>query len=284
MNGFVYRPTPKKAWTFGSGKARVRFGATALMPGGKGWQKFTPEYEAQSNQFCESYACTVYASLKAWITLANYYGYSLPKNCSERFNAVLAGLQPPGGDPHTSGEAIRRWGVINNDLLPFDETIKNTFEFYQPKPMDEGLITEAKKTVQKFEFGHEYLWNDSRFTGSTPNKPDILKRNLERGTICVSVHGWKKNKKGLYYKDPITDDDNHWTFLVDYKDGEYWLVDDQYKPFIKKVAWDTDFQTAELYFLKENKSGVAPMDKLYFLSVLDKLFEELKRLALRPKK
>lgn len=127
------------------------------------------------------------------------------------------------------------------------------------------------------------MWNDSRFTGSTPNKPDILKRNLERGTICVSVHGWKKNKKGLYYKDPITDDDNHWTFLVDYKEGEYWLVDDQYKPFLKKIAWDTDFQTAELYFLKENTSGLAPNDITYFQKMLKQMSEMVARLVLQFK-
>lgn len=280
--GFVYKETPKKAWVHGKGKATVRFGATALMPGGHGWSKHVPDYELQNINDVESFACTVYASLKAWITLSNYYGYSLPKNCSERFSGVMAGLSAPGGDPHTSGEAIRRWGVVHNDLLPFDETIRSTFEFYQPKPMYEGLITEAKKSVQKYELGHQYLWNDSRFRAPTQNKPDILKRNLERGPICVSVHGWKR-KNSLYYKD-ATDDDNHWTQLLDYKDGEYWIIHDQYKPFIKKVAWDTNFQTAELYFLKENTSGLAPNDITYFQKMLKQMSEMVARLLLTYRK
>ena len=282
-SGFVYKKTPPKAWVHGQGKATVRFGAVPLMPGGHGWQEYVPKYELQNINGVESYSCTVYASLKAWITLANKLGLPFPKDCSERFNAILANITPPGANPYDVGESIRQWGVIHNDLLPFDDTIKSTYEFFQPKPMDEGLIAEAKKILQKVEPGHEYLWNDSRFRAPTPNKPDILKRNLERGPICVSVHGWKKNDKGLYYKDKA-DDDNHWTMLEDYKEGEYWIINDQYKPFIKKVAWDTDFQTAQLYFLKENTSGIAPNDLNYFLKILKQMSEMVRLLALKLQK
>lgn len=278
--GYVYKPTPKKAWVLGSGKARVRFGATALMPGGKGWQKFIPEDERQNINGVESYACTVYASLKAWITLANFYGYSLPKNCSERFSGVMAGLSAPGGDPYTSSEAIRRWGVIHNDLLPFDETIRDTSEFYKPKPMDEGFIAEAKKIVQKYTLGFEYVFNESPFRAPLVlDRPRLLMYALERGPVCVSVHGWKE-KNGIYYKDKY-DADNHWTFLVGFKEDKYWLVHDQYAPFIKKVAWDTPFQTAMVYFLKPNESGIAPSDLDYFQKLLTQISEALKRLMLR---
>jgi len=282
-NGFVYAPTPPKAWTLGSKKATVRFGATFLMPDGHGWKNYVPDYELQNINDVESFACTVYGALKAWITLSNYYGYSLPKNCSERFSGVMANLGPPGGDPHVSGEAVRQWGVIHNNLLPFDETIKSTFEFYQPKPMDEGFIAEAKKSVQKYEFGHEYVFNESPFAPrQNLNRPALLKYALARGPVCVSVHGWKKNADGVYYKE-TGDSDNHWTQLLDYKEGEYWLIHDQYKPFIKKVAWDTKFQTAQVYFLKENTSGLAPNDITYFQKILKQMSEMVARLALQFK-
>lgn len=277
---YVYKPTPKKAWLFGSKKATVRFGATPLMPGGKGWQKYIPGDERQNVDGVESYACTVYASTKAWITLSNFLGYSLPKNCSERFNAILANIVPPGADPYTVCESIRKWGMIHNDLLPFDETIKNTFEFYQPKPMDEGFIAEAKKIVQKYTLGFEYIWNESPFRAPLViDRPKLLISALERGPVCVSVHGWKE-KKGVYYKDKY-DSDNHWTFLVGFKEGKYWLVHDQYAPFLKKLDWNYNFQTAMVYFLKPNKSGVAPVDVDYFTRLLNKMLETLKRLALK---
>lgn len=278
--GYIYKKTPPKAWVHGSKKATVRFGATALMPGGKGWQKYTPDYERQSNGTTESYACTVYGSTKAWITLSNFLGYSLPKNCSERFNAIMAGIVPPGADPHTVCDSIHKWGMINNDLLPFDDTVKNTFEFYQPKPMDEGFVAEAKKLVQKYTLGFEYIWNESPFRAPlVVDRPKLLISALERGPVCVSVHGWKE-KDGLYYKDKY-DADNHWTFLVDYKEGKYWIVNDQYAPFIKKVAWDTPFQTAMLYFLKPNESGIAPNDLDYFQKMLTQISEMIKRLLLK---
>lgn len=277
---YVYKPTPKGAWLFGSKKATVRFGATALMPGGKGWQKFTPDYERQNVDGVESFACTVYGSTKAWITLANFYGYSLPKNCSERFNAILANIEPPGADPHTVADSIRQWGMIHNDLLPFNETIKNTFEFYQPKPMDEGFIAEGKKDVQRYTKGFEYVFNESPFRAPLViDRPKLLISALERGPVCVSVHGWKV-KNGVYYKDKY-DSDNHWTFLVGFKEGKYWLVHDQYAPFLKKLDWNYNFQTAMVYFLKPNESGVAPMDVDYFTRLLNKMLETLRRLALK---
>lgn len=282
-NGFVYKPSHPKAWKVGSKKASARFGATALMPNGHGWDAHIPTNEPQNIAGVESYACTVYASLKAWITLATFYGFDIPKNCAERFNAIVARIVPPGANPYEVGESVRRTGVVENKLLPFDKKIKSTEAFYQPDPMLPELIAEAKKIVQRYELGHEEIFNDPQYGLRTLNKPAKLKEALSRGTVCVSVYAWKEGADGLYYKE-LTDRDTHWTFLVDYVEGEYWIVDDQYAPFTKHIRWDTDFQTAELYFLQENKNGIAPDDRTYFLKLLQQMSESLKRLLLLIRK
>lgn len=277
--GFVYKPSPKKAWRLGSKRASARFGALPLMPGGHGWDAHIPSFESQNVGNVESFACTVFASAKAWITLANRLKYTFPDNIAERFNAIVAGIVPPGANPHDVAESMRTVGMIENKYLPFDKKIKSTEAFYQPKPMPEELIAEAKKLVQQYEFGHETIFNDPQYGLRTLNKPAKLKEALSRGTVCLSVHAWKEDAQGFFYKDP-TDLDQHWTFLVDYVEGEYWLVDDQYAPYEKKIRWETDFQTAEVYFLQENKTGIAPEDRAYFSKMLQQMAESLKRLWL----
>lgn len=263
----------------GSKKASARFGALPLMPSGHGWDAHIPSFEPQSIAGVESFACTVYASAKAWITVAKRHKFTFPENIAERFNAITAGIVPPGANPYEVGESMRTVGMIEDSLLPFDKKIKSTEAFYQPKPMLPELIVEAKKLVQEYVLGHEEIFNDSQYGLRTLNKPAKLKEALSRGPVCVSVYAWKEDDKGIFYKDP-TDLDQHWTFLVDYVEGEYWLVDDQYAPYEKKIRWETDFQTAEVYFLKVNTSGIAPADKTYFMKMLQQMAEALKRLQL----
>lgn len=275
--GFIFKELPKSAWKLGEQKAEARFGATALNPSGD-WSKFIPTYEKQSKNGVEPCDCTVINSHRAWITAANYQGFQFPQNVSERFSGVMAKVRPPGANPYDTCESIRRWGMVNEEVLPFNDDIKSVVDFYHPDPMDEGLIAEARKLVQQYELGHKNIWND-RF-GRTMNKPTILKNQMTKGPVCVSVVGWKFNGT-VYYKD-AGDEDSHWTLLTGrYREGEWWEVNDSYSPFLKKVAWDTDFQMAELYLIQKNTNGIAPNDRDYLDLLLKKAVETLKRLLLK---
>lgn len=243
-HGFQFVPTEPEHWTMGEGRAGLRFGASALMKDGHGWKKYRPAPERQSHGTLETMACTIFGSLNAWETLAKYSGFSdFPTNCSDRFNAILARISPQGGSPHTSCESIRKYGVIPEAVLPFSENIYDWNQFYSPDPMDPALITLGKKITDAFTLGHEYVFN-----GFAKDKPTLLKKALERGPVCVSVFAWKEDEHGRYYKEK-DDVDQHWVELVDYKEGEYWEIVDQYAPFDKRVVWDTDFMTAKVYFL-----------------------------------
>lgn len=272
--GAILRPTKPGEWVAGDKKTTARFGAAVpLMPNGHGWGKYIPMFEAQSRGDIETYACTVFSQLKAWITLSNFLGYSLPKNCSERFNAIVAGITPPGANPQDVAESIRLNGVIADTLLPFDDSIHSTADYYHPSPMLPGYLAEAKKAVQQYELGHNILWN-----GFTPlNKPQTIKNALAFGPVCVSVYAWNSPVNGIYHKNQGQEDE-HFTFITDYVDGQYWIVDDQYAPFVKHLAWDFDFLMAKSYFLQVNSTGIAPNDRSRFQNLLRGAAEALKRL------
>lgn len=244
-HGFLYEPTQPDHWEMGQGKAGMRFGATALMKDGHGWQAYKPVTELQNRYGLETMACTVFGSLNAWETLAKFLGFNdFPSNCSDRFNAILAGITPQGGSPQTSAETIRKYGVIPEEVLPFSDNIHDWQEYYSPYPMDPAMITLGKTITNKFILGHEYVFNGFRV-----DKPGLLMKALERGPVCVSVYAWKMDgKTGLYFKTPA-DTDQHWVQLLDYEEGKSWLIFDQYEPFLKHVAWDTDFMTSKVYFL-----------------------------------
>lgn len=271
-HGFKFKPTEEGEWHVGSGLARERFGGIQeLMPNGHGWKKYVPEGEKQNNGL-ETMACTIFGSLNALETLANYHGMKdFPKDCSERFSAILAKITPTGADPQTSCEAIRRWGVIPEGVLPFNEDIKTWPNFYHPDPMEEAFIKLGQDLLKKYVIGHEYVFNGG--TGITP-KADRLISALSRGTVCVSVCAWKE-RNGLYYKNP-QDYDNHWVHLVDYKMGDYWVIRDSYSPFTKKIEWDTNFQTAKLYFLSANESGRTPNQGDFIIKLLMEIIRLLK--------
>ncbi len=73
---------------------------------------------------------------------------------------------------------------------------------------------------------------------------------LKYSPLGVSVVAWR-GRDGLFVKDK-GEPDNHWTTVVAYKEGEYWLVADSYLVFdspFKRLAWDYDFGSIKRYSL-----------------------------------
>lgn len=247
--GFLKEETLPDHYEFGSGKLTKRFGATALRPDGQ-WGEYLPPEEKQQKKF-ETYACTVYAALNAWEIVANLLRKKkligegdFPKDCSERYNAILAKITPPGGFPHKSAETVRKFGVLHENLLPFSDSIYSWEYYYTPDPMDENLIKMAKQYLNKVDLQHEWVFNNEQVDYKK------MEDALKRGVLCASVYGWKE-KNGVYYKDP-GDQDTHWTVIYGYTD-KHWLCFDSYPPFKKKIARDTKFWCAKLYTMSKKK-------------------------------
>jgi len=247
--GFIPEPTLPEHYVLGSGQLTARFGATLLMPNGDKWEEYLPEGENQSNESLETFACTIAASLNAWETVANLLkkkGYieehHFPRNCSERFNAIVAGIVPPGGSPHKSAEAIRNRGVINEEVLPFSAKIRTWDEYYHPTPMPPEFLKLAKETTKYVHLQQEWLFNDETKVISPLEKRIIIEAALRRGVVCASVYGWKQ-KNDVYFKD--SEKDTHWTEI--YKLDSYDRCFDTYVPFKKKIKKHTDYYCAKMY-------------------------------------
>lgn len=229
-------------------------GAPVLMPKGHGWGRFKPAAEFQHRNGFDSMNCSNYGTHNAWETLANFHGYEdFPKDCSERYSGVGTGTTRNGNTPHKVAETIRTTiGVIPESKLPFHENVTSWGGYYHPDPMSEDLLAIGKESLEKFDFGHDWVFARGLWDLSVSEKQEKLVYALERGTVAVSVVAWKwrtlDSGERRYIK-AAGESDTHWCQLLDYKEGEWWLVYDHYDQVEKKLDWDYDFMFAKVYYL-----------------------------------
>lgn len=260
-HGYIKEPQEEDHFVLGS----QQLPRVILQPTGN-WQEHLPPGEPQSRPDLETCNCTAYNTLSSIEILIRRLFGTQP-DFSERFVGIMAGTRPPGNSPHTACEAIRRYGLIEESLLPFNDSIHSILEYYSPDPMTEELLARGQEWLSFFDFGHEWVWADG---SDLPTKQSALKEALKYSPVSLSTYAWVWNAQGIYIKaHGLTD--NHWTTCVDYKEGEYWLILDSYDPFLKKVAWDTDFTQAKRFHLAK-KDPVVEAKKF---SILTKLVEVL---------
>lgn len=257
------------------GYGEEKLSGPVLMKNGHGWKKFRPAKEIQRRFGFETKNCTVFATLNALETLAAFHKFEdFPKDCSERYTGVVAETGPDGNSPHNVIEKIRNFGVIPQSVLPWTEDIDSFPEYYSPNPMDESMVALGQRILRKYRIGHKWVFSN---VVKAKSRHGALIEALSVGTVCVSVRAWRK-KNGRYWKNP-GEDDNHWVMLLDYKQGEYWLVFDHYDDVLKKLEWDYDFERAKVYFIEKLPEGATwtpfsePFDKAkaYFISLKSKI-------------
>lgn len=217
-----------------------------INPSGQ-WKEYVPSDEIQKQRGIETANCTGYATTNAIEVLYKFlYGEEINK--SDRALGIVAGTYPPGNDPHKVAEVTRKMGLVDEEDLPFDESITSVDEYYKPKPLPQNLIKKMGEWLNDVEFKHEWVFN-SRKTRLL-NKQNRLISALKRGTVCVSVMAWSKNRKGLYTK-PRGARDTHWTLLEGYEYGKKWLVFDSYDNTHKELEWNYDFGFAKRFWIKK---------------------------------
>ncbi len=242
-HGLILNPIVENDHYVLGGYGDDKFPTEVLQKDGHGWRKFRPITEIQKRLGLETLACTVFGTQNALEALAKRLELlDFPKDCAERYNAILAGLTGiVGADPHNVAESFRNFGVVVQGLLPWTDDIDTREEWFSPNPMDENMVKEGQKIVRKYKILHKWLFNGLTVKG----KSGKLITGLSVGTVCVSVKAWKK-KNGRYWKN-ANEGDNHWLWLMDYKQGEYWLVYDHYDDVEKKLVWDYNFAAAKVY-------------------------------------
>ena len=216
---------------------------TIINPFGQ-WVDFLPEEELQKKRI-ETYGCTGFGTLNA-NEILHLFQYKEEINWSDRCINILANNTYGGNNPHKPCESLRKKGCCLEKDLPYTFDIRSWKEFHSPKPLTQELLTKCSETLEKYEFGHEWI-------STTPQR---LIEALKRSPVGISVLAWKY-RNGMYFKES-GERDNHWCVLVGYEYGKCWYVFDTYDQFVKKLEWDYNFKYAKRYYLKKKVTEEEP--------------------------
>lgn len=232
-----------------------------------------PDKEDQNKKF-ETYNCTSFNTLNR-IEQLEYLLTGKWPNYSDRFVGIIAGTKPPGNDPHTVAEAIRKYGLVPEEMLPFSDDLENVDEYYSFKGGDEVACYKAgQEWLKKWEFMHEYV-----FTHTTP-KEEIPKRILESlkySPLGISVTAWEM--ADLIYIDGGLPN-NHWTGLVKGVPNVKWIANDSYDPYLKDLDWNYKFSFCKRYFLKIRTTPASK--KYWFTDIVINVVKFLKDVLITP--
>jgi hypothetical protein len=239
--------------------ANTKLSEVVVNPGGQ-WLDFLPDKEYQKKNGVETMSCPDFGSCNQIETLENFLyndvGYKVLNNYSDRFVSINSGTTTGGNNPNNSCEAIRKFGMIPEALLPFDETIDTWNKFHSPKPPTTTLTDEGTKWLEQNEYHHEWVWTNGGFT-SLGQKLAYLMKALEFSPIGISVVAWK-SRNGMYWKNN-GESDNHWCVLIGYEKDKCWYVFDTYDNFVKKLEWTYDFGFAKRIELKKKLNEADPV-------------------------
>jgi hypothetical protein len=226
--------------------ANTKLSEEVINPGGQ-WLDYLPEKEYQKKNGVETMSCPDFGSCNQIETL-EIFKYKNPNNYSDRFVSINSGTTTQGNNPNNSCEAIRKFGMIPETLLPFDESINSWQEFHSPKPVPDSLSKEGTKWLENNEYHHEWVWTGGGYV-TVGQKLAYLMKSLEFSPIGISVVAWKY-RNGRYWKNS-GENDNHWCVLVGYKKDVCWYVFDTYDGFVKELEWVYDFGFAKRIELKK---------------------------------
>lgn len=244
---------------------------TIVQPDGQ-WGAYLPQYEPQFGGGWDTDGCTVWGTQNAIETLVRKL-CGREDNYSERYTYILAGVRPPGGDPHVVAETIRKQGLISQSELPMTQ---NFNEFITPDPMLAGYLAKGKNWLNAFVFGHDWVYTKE------PAKTDrtiLIKEALTYSPVAVSVTAW-------YEKDGIYVDQGrpncHWCVCYGWTD-KGWKIFDSYDQSLKIYSFDSSIEFAKRYLLTvENKEEQISLIKKLLTSLLRLLGLVQKDVPIQP--
>ena len=206
-----------------------------------------PDKEIQQRRF-ETFNCTSFNTL-AEVEKLVYVLTGERVNYSDRFLGTVAGTKPPGNDPTKVAQALRHFGCIPEEMMPFSDDLQNTDEYYSFKGVDkEKCLAEGRKWLEKFNFMHEWVFSENDLI--EVKRTNMLEA-LTFSPIAMAVYAWEK--KGDVYVDG-GHQPNHWTGNVKGVLGKKWIANDSYidteGDTLKDLDWNFKFAYPKRYFLE----------------------------------
>lgn len=232
------------------------------------WTNLLPTEERQNIRNIETYNCTGFNTLNP-IEILIYQLTGERVNYSDRWVGIIAGTKEPGNDPHKVAEAIREYGLVKEESLPFSDDLKSIDEYYSFKGLSQGqiddLYEEAKQWKAKYDFKHSWVF--------TPGQPIIeqinnIKIALKNSPLAVAVFAWASDNRNVYYKNG---EENHWTNIYDVKD--FIKVFDSYSPFKKDI--EQELRYCKRYSVTLKTDEITPEKRAGLLALLQRALEWL---------
>lgn len=212
------------------------------------WSDFLPPFEDQNVAGVESSACYVEGNQAVVATLKEYIYGILDENNSARFNALLSKGTSTGGDPLKAGYSIKTDGLIPQSMMDWHGV--NSWEYFHSwNGVDKAqcLVKGQQEAIQ---------WDKKYYILSEKNDPLEVKYNnlrqaLKRSPVALSVYAWIE-RNGKYYK-PQGARDTHLVMAIGLTDKNEIIIRDTYKPYIKILEANTDFDFS-MYWILRKKS------------------------------
>lgn len=221
-----------------------------------------PLKEYQMKKF-ETYNCTSFNTLNQ-IEAYIYKVFGETVNYSDRWLGIIAGTKPPGNDPHIVMEAIRQYGLIPEEMLPWSDDLQNVEEYYSFKGGDgETCYEEGRRWLEKWDFKHKWA-----FDSNQPNdeKENNLKVSLGICPPTLAVYAWATDERGVYVRKGY---DTHWTMMRAFTDFK--KIFDSYEPVDKDV--DQEIYFCKIICLKKKLVGVNTSLWVKFINWLISIFK-----------
>ena len=244
------------------------------------WSDIMPELPLEpQNQYFETYHCWIWNTLKAVEVMVKTL-FNKDEDYSQRFNGVIGGATSNGGNPHNGCESIRNYGTCPRSILPWTPDLDTFYKFSAPRPASAMIMQYGqygRQWLRQYVFTHDWViwpsagnkikaWIDKVFKTKLSVVPaEALKQALMYSPVGVSVYAWQVDGQGLCYN-TLNDPFNHWTLLVGYVDGKYWIVYDSYTSCWRKLRWNYIFGYAKRFGLYANNA--AQVDANYITSHL----------------
>lgn len=253
--GFIHKEIEADEYVLG-GRQLPR---PVLQPTGQ-WHEYLPDYERQFTDLYDTYGCTVYGTLNA-LEMLDRRLKNRKSDYSERFTYNLVPVRPPGSDPHLVAETVRKFGLIDQALLPMTTTFEEFTATVKPDALRLGL-----GWLKTNDMGHEWLWKGNI---APEAKDELLRDALRYSPIGVSVSAWTL-VDGVYIDNDQPN--NHWCVLIGFYDitGKiYKKVFDSYDQTIKILHPEHKIQFAKRYTLTEKVEKSPPWWKVF----INKIFK-----------
>ena len=141
------------------------------------WKDWKPEHEIQAKRYFDTVSCVSYSATDVieylftwalnnnqisqadvkWLKDNGYFKNGLI-NFSDRFVAILGETTKAGAYQYKVGDAIRKYGLIPQDMLPTTDDIKS-FEEYIGFEITQEMLDLGKEFIKRFPINYEWAFN-----------------------------------------------------------------------------------------------------------------------------